>query len=264
MLRNVLLILSTACIDSHYIWQTISDDLSSTSLTFSEHAGSPGAHFFLSSLKDKLSIAQATADGSTIVPFLEKRDGATNGEFLATLPSSVNPPYALETACPYGIFTEAGPTALLQYYTSSPQITTPNDWFEIQDLLKNTFEVTLRDPYMSMTTKDVSSSVGLKEGLFEDECPSGENSVDGMACVVAVVRFNGELHSSAVNVTTFDESGETISTTECESVCIMKVPMSGAVFAAAQYKEMTPGTFDGTDYEYVDHWATTYTVVKRD
>lgn len=132
-------------------------------------------------------------------------------------------------------------------------------------MLKNKFEVTLRDPYMSKESDLVS--VGVKRmgnGVSADECPSGEDSVDGKACILAVVRFDGELHDLAVNVTTFDAFGETISTVECESVCILKVPMSGSVFAAVQYKEMNPGNFEGTDYEYVDHWATTYTVIKRD
>jgi len=311
-------------VSGHYIWQSVSEDLQSTSLIFSEKAGAAGAKYFLPSLKDKLTVsAQSTKEGSvaTEIPFSEKGVGGVNGEFYADIPSALSRPYALESFCPYGIFTEAGPTALLQvridnergddsdnaissyknharsyfrtrrassiimavflilksnpfrdslrslhqYYTSAPQITTPNDWFPVQDMLKNKFEVTLRDPYMSKESDLVS--VGVKRmgnGVSADECPSGEDSVDGKACIVAVVRFDGELHDPAVNVTTFDAIGETISTVECESVCILKVPMSGPLFAAVQYKEMNPGTFEGTDYEYVDHWATTYTVVKRD
>ena len=179
VLRACLFAFATTGANSHYIWQDVSDDLESTSLTFSEHAGQPGMRAFLDGIKDKLSITQATADDTTEVAFSEKRDGAVNGEFFAPLPN-VAPPYALEAACPYGIFTEAGPTALLKYYTSSPQITTPNDWFPVQDLLKNQFEVTLRDPYMSTGGKvvdEVGLKVGLGAGLFEDECPSGENSI---------------------------------------------------------------------------------------
>lgn len=104
-------------VSGHYIWQSVSDDLQSTSLMFSEKAGTAGAKYFLQSLQDKLTIsAQSAKEGSVAIeiPFSEKGVGAVNGEFYADIPSALSQPYALESFCPYGIFTEAGPTSLLQ------------------------------------------------------------------------------------------------------------------------------------------------------
>ena len=184
------------------------------------------------------------------------------GSIEGALPADLTAPYAMESFVPYGIFTESGPTSLLQYYTTASEVSAPNDWFSVQDELKNVFEVTLRDPYMKVSNK--GGSVGAPDFKDDGSCPNGESEADGMACVVAVIRFNGEpVTASPLNVTVFDESGSAIGVTECAGACNVKVPKEGRVFAAVQLKEMEPGTFDGTDYEYVDHWATTTTTIDR-
>mmetsp|Transcript_18419 Transcript_18419/g.36820 ORF Transcript_18419/g.36820 Transcript_18419/m.36820 type:complete len:126 (+) Transcript_18419:269-646(+) len=124
----------------------------------------------------------------------------------------------MESFVPYGIFTESGPTSLLQYYTSASEVSTPNDWFAVQDDLK----------------------------------------------VVAVVRFDGSPSTVPLNVTVFDSEGSALGVTECVGACNVKVPMEARAYAAVQYKEMKPGTFDGEEYEYVDHCATTTAIIERE
>ncbi|GMI27597.1 hypothetical protein TeGR_g11753, partial [Tetraparma gracilis] len=155
----------------HYVWQSVSGDLSSTSLTFSEKAGSPGKMFLLARLQDKLAVTfTSAADGAapSQLPVAAERAGAAGGRLLAALPASyAAEAAALEAAADYGIFTEGGPAANLQYYTSAARVTAPNDWFAVQDLLGNAFEVTLRDPYMSAGS---AGDVGLKAPAGSSSC----------------------------------------------------------------------------------------------
>ena len=214
-------------------------------------------HFFLSSIAPKLSVSLSGSAVATSV----KRSGA-KGSIVGDLSPGLAAPYALESFTDYGIFTESGPTSLLQYYTTASEVSEPNDWFGVQDALANKFEVTLRDPWMSSSEEKVSPSPA--SSVADGSCPPGTKSEGGYACVVAVVRFEGDLIDAALNVTVFDAGGGTVGTTLCVSgVCNVKVPEDGRCFAAVQYKEMEPGTRDGTDYEYVDHWATTTLNVER-
>ena len=191
------------------------------------------------------------------------RDGS-KGSIRGSLPPDLAPPYAMESFVPYGIFTESGPTSLLQYYTSASEVSTPNDWFAVQDDLKNLFEVTLRDPYMKADGTGVGSKVSSFAFVDDGGCPNGSRSKDGMACVVAVVRFDGSPSTVPLNVTVFDSEGSALGVTECVGACNVKVPMEGRAYAAVQYKEMKPGTYDGEEYEYVDHWATTTAIIERE
>ena len=254
---------------SHFVWQT--NDVNTTALTFSENGQASDASLLFRLVENK---TQMNATGCTYPPpgpqTLTLQEHTANdgtGKLVAQIPSWLGAPYALETFVPFGIFSEGGPTALLQYYTTAPMVTEPNDWFVVQDVLRNRLEITIRDPYMN----GVRGTIGLPGGLGEDqdECTSGESSEGGDACVVAVVRFDGELISSPANVTTFDATGAEIATAECDNgVLILKVPMGRKaaprkVFARVNVKEMTPGSLDGKDYQFIDHWATTSADIAR-
>ena len=219
---------------------------------FSEKAGQPGPSFFLKGLADKLTVLLRTGEmeDALELPFELQQEGVGKGAFASKIEAS--PPYALETSLPYGIFHG---DSYLKYYTCASTVTTQNDWFDVQDWHTNKFEITLRDPYGKY------AAAGTREG---DQCPRGIHAVDGVPCVLGVIRFDGELIDFPVNVTTFTGAGEEIATTgNSDGVVILKVP-EGQVFASVNYKEQAPGTVDGKDYKYIDHWATTYAVIKRD
>jgi len=92
---------------------------------------------------------------------------------------------------------------------------------------------------------------------------------DGAACVVGVIRFNGELLDAGVNVETFTSSGAKLNTTQSQSgITILKVPLekiasSTAVWARVNYHENAPGKYQGKAYTFVDHWATTFARIRR-
>lgn len=158
----------------------------------------------------------------------------------------------------------------------------------MQDALSNRFEITIRDPYMDTNTTGDVTAKGMADAVAamawesssvlatEDQCDAGFSTEDGDACVVAVIRLDGELPDDSVaetmSVTTFDgDSGDLISTADCGAcggVLILKVPMNDdgsprRVFAKVQYIEMVNGTFSGEAYDYVDHWATTSADIVR-
>merc|ERR1712039_234016 len=103
-----------------------------------------------------------------------------------------------------------------------------------------------------------------------DECRPHQGPLqDGAACVVAVIRFNGELLDAGVFVETFTGSGAKLNKTTSQSgVTILKVPLqklapSTAVWARVNYHENIPGKYEGKDYTFVDHWATTFARIQR-
>lgn len=191
--------------------------------------------------------------------------------FSTTLQPRKSPPQTIGTRRPALFAIERGVSAVAPYVT-----TNCFRRFDIQDRLQNKFEITMRDPYMNEGSLEEGSLAPhwdtiqarlarLKES--GDECPPGSESWEGDACVVAVIRFDQALAAIPMNVTTFDgETGEKINTTFVAAnetgVVILKVPVGegGAlrrIFASVNYREDKPGTFGGTDYDFVDHWATT-------
>merc|ERR1711879_108639 len=92
---------------------------------------------------------------------------------------------------------------------------------------------------------------------------------DGCACIVAVIRFNGELLAGDLKVETFTAEGAKLNTTQSQSgVIIIKVPYDAskaftAVWARVNYHENVSGNYNGANYTFVDHWATTYARIVR-
>ena len=102
-----------------------------------------------------------------------------------------------------------------------------------------------------------------------DQCAPGEEiNKDGDACVLGVVRFQGQKLQVPMNVTTYDgDTGEMYRMAECEAggEVILAVPVNSdgsfkRVFAKVQYKEYT---YDEDEYDYIDHWASTMSEIQR-
>ena len=248
----VLASLALAVANAHYVWQT--NDGKETVVSFSEAAGQPGNKHVLQAIAPILSGAVTPLDNSTQKLEFAERDGEATGVLAAPLPGGAA---AVEAAAPYGQFKVGDDLVDLKYYTSASVASKPNDWFAIQDALKNELEVTIRDPYQA--TPVVAYDVGVEDkARAGDQCPHGSPTVDGDACVIAVVRFKGRNFDGAVNVTTFDASGAELRTSRADDgVVVVRAP-GGAVFARVNYREAAPK--GGLP---VDHWATTYAKIDR-
>lgn len=174
-------------------------------------------------------------------------ESSNDNEFVANIPVQV--PFLLEA----GANSSAG---RVQYYASADRVTTPNDWFAIQDSATNAFEVTLRDPYMHL--EDMSLLGDQRPSC--DQCPPGAAWYQGDACLIAVVRFNQSLFGCPVNLTTF-ALGKTLRTAILPAaalgVVIIRVPnasVSNTTYASVSYTEEKSG---------VTHIATTSTLLQR-
>ena len=269
VMRSLLLASLALGSSAHYIWQT--NNVNETVISFGEAAGVPGDKHVLTAISGITTGRIAVVGGvapPTNLSFSERDSGAT-GVLVAALPFTGADGVAVEAAAEYGSFEPpgaAGPV-FLKYYASAPVAPRPSDWVMVQDALQNEFEVTLRDPYV----RDAGGEfVGVNvRGGPGDQCPFGDPTVEGDACVVAVVRLYGATPGQ-VNVTTFDEAGAELrtSTTNADGVLVVRVPcgppdrqghVAARVFARANYREATTST----EYLYVDHFATTSATVSR-
>lgn len=271
---TLLFMMSTA--SAHFIWMDVesSGGRHEARLTFSEAAGSPGPEMLLDLIVNSTSLYLAVSGSARRpIPLTKKRDGLMQYELVSSssLPAA---PFMLEALCTFGIF---GPNhdELLTYSASADRVTMPHDWFWIQDAAKAALEVTLRDPWMKgiAGTRVVGGGAEYLGGSADlppgYECPPGSSTYQGDACVIAVVRFHGELIDYDVNVTTFDSSGKRLRASllpaAARGVALIRVPMQVGArsFASVNLREPKPGVYKGHNYTVVDHWATTSMVLQR-
>jgi len=266
---------------SHFIWLVTNEQ--TATLTFSETAGSPGPKMLLDMVANKSHLwAQTSKTTRSALRLREQTDSPEAAALVSAL--TLKPPYLLEAFCTFGIF---GPHSneLLKYYANADAVTRPNDWFGVQDMSKAELEITLRDPWMIKSPATAFSSavpMAIMREIFPTrlhssgsdmppgyQCPQGESTFKGDACVVAVVRFNGELISADCNVTTYASNGTKIGTTflpaSASGVALVRVPLAhnGLAFASVNYRQPKSGTYNGQPYETIDHWATTSLHLKR-
>lgn len=251
----------------HYLW--LKEDVRNVAaITFSDPPGVPSAITLLEMIANKVSLFSHDAQGQKNVT-LNISDPGIFGWFHSELVGHIRavPPFSLRLSATYGIFRGS----LLRYWSSADVVTEPNDWFKIQEWApREGLEITIRDPWMNHS---VSLTEKISRALVADradECKPHEGPLqDGAACVVAVIRFNGELVDTPVSVETFAADGKKLSETEAQSgVVIIKVPLqkgasSTAAWARVGYHENVPGKYQGKDYTYVDHWATTFARIQR-
>jgi len=238
-------------------------------VTFGEKAGVAGPSFFLPMVENKIHISLANASGKVNLQLSAHNTSGGGGELTTSFNSA--PPFSLNLACTYGIFNEdpKKPVSLLKYYSNAGVVTKPRDWFKVQDWnTQEGLEVTIRDPWMKHAPEDYGQHLASSDP--GDECKAGGGpEQDGEACVVAVIRFNGQLLRGNVSLTTYVANGTKLRTTTSTSgVTILKVPLIASlpfteIFAAANYREPYAGTYDGKKYSLVDHWATTYARLSR-
>lgn len=235
-------------------------------VTFGEKAGVAGPAFFIPMVASKIEVALVNSSGKFDLPLSAHNVSGGGGELTIGIDSA--PPFSLNLACNFGIFAEdpSKPASLLKYHSSADVVTTPNDWFTVQDWnTQKGLEVTIRDPYMKQSVE----AHELRSALPGDQCKAHQGPTqDGQACVIAVVRFNGQLFSTNVSLTTYTADGSKLSHTFASGVVILKVPLNSSlpfteVFAAVNYREPTSGVHDGKNYSTVDHWATTYARISR-
>jgi len=229
-------------------------------VTFGE-AGVPGPTNLLNMVADDVRVISASNKSQLQNLSLTTNDfGDGSAELVGTF--SAAPPFRLQLAATFGIFRDS----LLKYTSCADVVTTQNDWWNLQDWgMQSGLEITIRDPYMNQPGFGFGGYPG-------DQCEPGRRSQDGAACVVAVVRFGGELLNADINVTTYASNGSMISSAfqpaEGFGVVILKVPLNASapyteVFAKVNYREPSPGQVNGTAYDDVDHWATAYARIDR-
>jgi hypothetical protein len=254
-------------VDGHFIW-LMENSTNDAIVTFGEDAGVPSASMFLNMVADKIHLSTHDARGQHNVTLSTQSLGLLRSELVGHVDAA--PPFSLRLSATYGIF-HGG--SLLQYWGAADVVAEPNDWFKIQDWVpQKGLEITIRDPWMNRSSDALSDRIALALQLADpgDECKPHQGPLqDGAACVVAVVRFNGELLDSSVILETFDGNGAKLNTTQSQSgVTILKVPLDKTapftpVWAKVGYHENVPGQFQGQKYTYVDHWATTYSRIQR-
>jgi hypothetical protein len=255
----------------HYLW--LKENLEGDAVvTFGEAPGVPGPWAFLSMVADKTSLSSHDVRGQQNVTLSANKTwpaGAMHSELSGHI--AATPPFSLRLAATFGIF-HGG--SLLQYWSSADVVTKPNDWFAVQDWApQRGLEITIRDPWMnrsSLSRADDAIAERLKLMDPGDECRAhGGPMQDGAACVLAVIRFNGQLIGADLAVDTYTAQGAKLNTTHSQSgVTILKVPYDTsanftAVWARVNYHENVSGTFEGKRYNFVDHWATTYARIVR-
>ena len=175
-----------------------------------------------------------------------------------------------QLGCTFGIFRGGPQPALLKYYSNADVVTKPNDWFQVQDLASSQLEITLRDPWMKQPNwaRGDAGQAPLGNGPG-DQCPHGSPWYQGGACVIAVVRFNGTLHTADMNITVFGANGSQVGSGfwpgAAMGVAIVRLPISATnlTFASVNYREPRGGAYDGEKYAVVDHWATTSFLLQR-
>lgn len=272
MVRLVLLTLTsfTFAVSAHFLWLK-EGGAGEALVTFDEKAGVPGPAFFLPMVADGISLlwTQNLTDSKSLN--LTTRNVSSGCAELVSA-FDANPPFRLQLASIFGIFNEdpAKPVSLLKYTSSADVVTEQGDWWDLQDLgFQSGLEITIRDPYASQPVVQKRSEGNRYPG---DQCEPGNKFEDGDACVLAVVRFNGELLKADMNITTFSSNGSMLSTTfqpaDAFGMVILKVPLVASgphteVFAKVQFVEATTGEFQGQTYQVVDHWATTYARIVR-
>lgn len=259
----LLLLFNTA--SGHYLWlkENASHD---ASVTFGEAAGVPSAGIFLKMVSGKISLTSRDAGGQQNISLSTENSGFLHSQLIGHV--AATPPFCLRLSATFGIFHGS----LLRYWSAADVVTKPNDWFTIQEWApQRGLEITIRDPWMNHSSNLLGERI--KKSLLADpgdECKPHQGPFqDGAACVVAVIRFNGELLEAGVKVETFIGSGTKLNKTLSQSgVTILKVPLekmasSTAVWAKVNYRENNPGKYQGKDYTYVDHWATTFARIQR-
>lgn len=248
----------------HFLW--LKEDLDGNAVvTFSEAPGQPGPSALLSVIADKTTVASCGATGRQSIT-LSTNKSRFHSELVGRV--TAMPPFSLRLAATFGLFRGG---SLLQYWGSADVVTRPNDWFAVQSWApQRGLEITIRDPWMNRSRVDEQVVQRLRSMDPGDECvPHAGPMQDGAACVVAVIRFNGELIGANLEVDTYVQAGTRLNTTHSQSgVTILKVPYSAsaaftAVWAKVNYREKEPGTYEGQAYTFVDHWATTYARIVR-
>lgn len=258
MVRLVLSVMGLGFSSAHYLFMQEGAP-GEVIVTFGE-GGEPGLSAFCSA-DDVFVTSTVNSTHSENVTLSKKRVGFLNAELVGSF--SAEPPFRLQLTNTYGIFSGT----LLKYTSSVGEVTTQNDWIKMQDWgVQSGLEITIRDPYNGQAPE-----FGFG-GFPGDQCESGQKFQDGDACVLAIVRFDGELLPKDMNITTFAGDGTEIATTfqpaQGYGVTILKVPLDSSaayteVFAKVNYRQEAPGQYGGEAYDIVDHWATAYARIVR-
>lgn len=263
---KLLLLWLCQTVSGHFIWLK-ADSANNVFVTFGESAGVPSAKRLLSMVADKICLSSHDVGGQQNVTLSTESSDSLHSQLIGHV--AALPPFSLRLSATFGFYHEG---SLLQYWSTADVVTKPNDWFTIQKWApQKGLAITIWDPWMNYTSDVLADRIN--EALLTDsgnECNLHQGPVqDGAACVVAMILFNGKLLEAGVEVETFVGSGEMLNKTQSESgAIILKVPLdkmasSTPVWAKVNYHENVPGKYEGKDYTFVDHWATTYARIQR-
>eukprot|EP00929_Paragymnodinium_shiwhaense_P119234 TRINITY_DN91118_c0_g1_i1.p1 TRINITY_DN91118_c0_g1~~TRINITY_DN91118_c0_g1_i1.p1 ORF type:complete len:260 (-),score=25.04 TRINITY_DN91118_c0_g1_i1:212-991(-) len=237
----------------HYVWLSEPEGRQDEGIITFGEVGAPGPAMFLNMIADKVSLDLANATSKRSLQ-LAAHNTSAGAELVAKIDSV--PPFSLYAAATFGIFRGN----LLKYYASADMVTHAHDWRLVEDWRGVVgLDLTIRDPWMGPETfrnvADSPTQCALYTGLEKD----------GDACVIAVIRYNGKpLTGQNVTLSTFTSDGKALRETTCtQGVCPLKVPLNASLYAKANYREASPGTYDGKEYQLIDHWATTYARIYR-
>lgn len=249
----------------HFLWlqESTTNDVA---VTFGAIAGRPSSVSTLKMIAEKVVVSSHDDKSQKNVSLTMKTSVLGHSQLVGHVEAV--PPFSLRLYATYGIWKE---DSLLQYWSAADVVTNPNDWFYIQDWApRKGLEITIRDPWMKHDTDIAQKIKKILSAQPGDECQPHQGPwQNGAACVVGVVRFDGELLDAKVSVETFAGNGAKLNVTEfAGGVVILKVPVPDVssptpVWAKVNYHEKASGTYEGKNYASVDHWATTFSRIQR-
>merc|ERR1719393_162281 len=131
----------------HYVWLSEPADRNDEAvITFGE-GGQPGPAVFLNMIADKVSLNLCSSTSNSTLALARRHTspfGVLGEELVAHIDST--PPFSLYATATFGLFHGT----LLKYYASADVVTTPNDWFKVQDWKGDAgLDLTIRDPWMA-------------------------------------------------------------------------------------------------------------------
>jgi len=223
-------------------------------VTFGELAGVPEAAAMLDLVAQKTHVfLQSSNDQPFELPVAVENISGGNAE-LASSPLPVRPPFSLELAATFGVFAEGPqPPRLLKYWANADRVNVVEEW----ELVKTW-----------------GRADGLKILLLAAEQSSPSQcqpaATGSAACVHALVSYHGQALANA-SITTFSSQGSRLGSavSDKNGMALLKYPMVPAsseaftdIYAAVNYHELVSGQYDGKRYDFVDHWATSYSRLK--
>mmetsp|Transcript_101302 Transcript_101302/g.180033 ORF Transcript_101302/g.180033 Transcript_101302/m.180033 type:complete len:271 (-) Transcript_101302:234-1046(-) len=244
-------LLSAVPISAHFLWLRESNDTSPYAVvTFGERAGIPESGAMLDLVAKKTHVfLQSSNDPAFELPIAVENVSGGNAE-LASSPLPVEPPFSLELAATFGVFTEGPqPPRLLKYWANADRVNVVDEWELVQTWGR---------------ADGLKILLMVADQKAPEQCKPGVEAAASTVCIHALVSYDGQALANA-SITTFSSEGSRVGSavSDKNGMALLKYPVVPGsseaftdVYAAVNHHELVSGQYDGKKYDFVDHWAT--------